>query len=105
MLRTYSRNVEAEAALRAATRVDPTFAEAWYNLGDLLDEQGRSEAAIECLRQALQALLITQMQCSTRAAATTKKSVRGGCRSLAPLSRYGSPIGMGRTGAPILEIL
>jgi tetratricopeptide (TPR) repeat protein len=31
----------------------PTFAEAWYNLGDLLDEQGRSEAAIECLRTAL----------------------------------------------------
>ena len=47
------RNVEAEAALRAATRVDPTFAEAWYNLGDLLDEEGRSEAAIECLRKAL----------------------------------------------------
>jgi tetratricopeptide (TPR) repeat protein len=27
--------------------------EAWYNLSDLLDEQGRSEAAIECLRTAL----------------------------------------------------
>jgi len=39
--------------LRAATRADPTFAEAWYNLGDLLDERGRSEAAIECLRTAL----------------------------------------------------
>ena len=37
----------------AATRADPTFAEAWYNLGDLLDDQGRSEAAIECLRTAL----------------------------------------------------
>jgi Tetratricopeptide repeat len=32
-------------AVTAATPVDPTFAEAWYNLGDLLDEQGRSEAA------------------------------------------------------------
>jgi tetratricopeptide (TPR) repeat protein len=53
LLRTVSRNVEAEAALRAATRADPTFAEAWYNLSDLLDEQGRSEAAIECLRTAL----------------------------------------------------
>jgi tetratricopeptide (TPR) repeat protein len=44
---------EAEAALRAATRVDPTFADAWYNLSDLLDEQGRVEAAIDCLRTAL----------------------------------------------------
>jgi tetratricopeptide (TPR) repeat protein len=47
------RNIEAEAALRAATRADPTFADAWYNLSDLLDEQGRVEAAIECLRTAL----------------------------------------------------
>ena len=47
------RNVEAEAALRAATRVDPTFADAWYNLSDLLDEQGRVQAAIESLRTAL----------------------------------------------------
>jgi tetratricopeptide (TPR) repeat protein len=29
------------------------FAEAWYNLADLLDNQGRSKAAIECLRKAL----------------------------------------------------
>jgi tetratricopeptide (TPR) repeat protein len=36
--------------LRAATRIDPTFADAWYNLSDLLDEQGRVEAAVECLR-------------------------------------------------------
>jgi len=47
--------LKAEAALRAATRADPTFAEAWYNLSDVLDEQGRSEAAIDCLRRALQA--------------------------------------------------
>jgi Tetratricopeptide repeat len=53
LLRAVSRNVEAEAGLRAATRADPTFVEAWYNLSDLLDEQGRSEAAIECLRTAL----------------------------------------------------
>ena len=32
-----------------------TFAEAWYNLSDLLDDQGRSEAAIDCLRRALHA--------------------------------------------------
>src|SRR5215831_18093966 len=30
-----------------STRADPTFAEAWYNLSDLLGEQGRSEAAID----------------------------------------------------------
>jgi len=29
LLRGCARNVEAEAALRAATRVDPTFADAW----------------------------------------------------------------------------
>jgi hypothetical protein len=38
-----------EAALHAATRIDSAFAEAWYNLGNLLDDQGRSDAAIECL--------------------------------------------------------
>jgi tetratricopeptide (TPR) repeat protein len=31
------------------------FAEAWYNLSDLLDGQGKSEAAIDCLRRALHA--------------------------------------------------
>ena len=55
MLRANGRKIEAEAALRAAARADPTFAEAWYNLSDLLDEQGRSEAAIDCMRRALQA--------------------------------------------------
>ena len=53
MLRIAARTVEAEAALRAATRANPVFAEAWYNLADLLDDQGRSEAAAECLRKAL----------------------------------------------------
>ena len=53
MLRVCARTVEAEAALRSATRANPTFAEAWYNLADLLDDQGRSEAAVECLRKAL----------------------------------------------------
>ena len=55
MFRACGRNVEAEAALQAATGIDPAFAEAWYNLSDLLDDQGRSEAAIECLRKSLQA--------------------------------------------------
>jgi tetratricopeptide (TPR) repeat protein len=53
MLRAAARTVEAEAALRAATRANPAFGEAWYNLADLLDDQGRSEAAVECLRKAL----------------------------------------------------
>jgi tetratricopeptide (TPR) repeat protein len=35
------------------TRANPAFAEARYNLGNLLDDQGRSEAAVECLRKAL----------------------------------------------------
>jgi tetratricopeptide (TPR) repeat protein len=48
-----SVRIEAEAALRAATRVDPTFADAWCDLSDSLGEQGRVEAAIECLRTAL----------------------------------------------------
>ena len=50
MLQAASRTVEAEVALRAATRANPAFAEAWYNLADLLDDQGRSEAAVDCLR-------------------------------------------------------
>ena len=33
---------------------DPGYAQVWYNLGDLLDDQGRADAAIECLRKALQ---------------------------------------------------
>jgi tetratricopeptide (TPR) repeat protein len=40
---------------RFEPRADPIFAEAWYNLSDLLDGQGRSEAALDCLRRALQA--------------------------------------------------
>jgi tetratricopeptide (TPR) repeat protein len=55
MLRAHARHIEAEAAFRSATRTDPRFAEAWYNLADLLDDQGRTEAAIECLGKAVRA--------------------------------------------------
>jgi hypothetical protein len=41
-----------KAAFRAATRADPLFAEAWYNLSDLLDERGRLD---DCLRSELRA--------------------------------------------------
>jgi hypothetical protein len=51
-LRSNGRRVEAEAALRAATRADAMFAEAWYNLSDLLDEQGgRKPPSIACARR------------------------------------------------------
>ena len=39
--RRSASKVEAEAAYRAATKADAGFAEAWYNLADMLDEQGR----------------------------------------------------------------
>jgi len=45
-------------------RVNPAFAEAWYNLADLLDDQGRSEAAVECLRKALVIAPDYMMRCS-----------------------------------------
>jgi tetratricopeptide (TPR) repeat protein len=53
MLRAVARTIEAEAAFRAATCANPAFAEAWYTLADLLDDQGRSEVAVDCLRKAL----------------------------------------------------
>jgi tetratricopeptide (TPR) repeat protein len=40
-------------AIAEEARANPAFAEAWYNLADLLDDQGRSEAAVDCLRKAL----------------------------------------------------
>jgi tetratricopeptide (TPR) repeat protein len=34
---------------------DPKFAAAWYNLADVLDEQGRTGEAVACLERALEA--------------------------------------------------
>jgi tetratricopeptide (TPR) repeat protein len=86
MLRAHGRNVEAEAALRAATRVDSTFADAWYNLSDLLDDQGRVETAIECLRTALRvapdyADAVSILRCYYN------EPIRRSCKLLAALSR------------------
>ncbi len=49
------QKVEAEAAYRAATKADAGFAEAWYNLADILDDQGQSDKAVVCLARALDA--------------------------------------------------
>ena len=49
------RNLEAEAAYRAAIKADPGFASAWYNLADMLDDQRRTKEAIDCLKRALDA--------------------------------------------------
>jgi len=83
MLRANGRKIEAEAALRAAARADPTFAEAWYNLSDLLDEQGRSEAAIDCLRRALHAAsnyadAMFNLFCYSEVVGTRKRRSTGG---------------------------
>jgi tetratricopeptide (TPR) repeat protein len=86
MLRANGRKVEAEAALRAATRADPMFAEAWYNLSDLLDGQGKSEAAIDCLRRALHAAPEYADAIFNLAVASAKQQARGGRGVLAALS-------------------
>jgi tetratricopeptide (TPR) repeat protein len=49
------RSLEAEAAYRTAVKADPRFAQAWYNLADLLDVQRRTKEAIACLDRALEA--------------------------------------------------
>jgi tetratricopeptide (TPR) repeat protein len=49
------RKVEAEAAYRAATKADAGFAEAWYNLADILEDRGQPDEAIASLTRALAA--------------------------------------------------
>src|SRR5262249_7446113 len=53
LLRAGGGGVEAEPAFRAAPKPDPGYAAAWYNLPDILDEQGRTADAISCLKRAL----------------------------------------------------
>ena len=65
MLRAPARNIEAEAAFRTATRTDPSFAQAWYNLGDLLDDQGEPMRPSNAYARRFGQHLTTQMQCLT----------------------------------------
>ena len=47
------RQREARDAYRRATEVEPAMAEAWYNLGICLRNEGAYDVAIGCLREAL----------------------------------------------------
>ena len=47
--------MEAEAAYRWALKANPTFAPAWHNLADLLDERGRLGEAVDCQKRPLEA--------------------------------------------------
>jgi predicted TPR repeat methyltransferase len=47
------RQQEARDAYRRATEVEPAMAEAWYNLGICLRNEGAYDVAIGCLREAL----------------------------------------------------
>lgn len=51
LLRSIGQKVEAEKAYRAATKADAGFAEAWYNLADILDD----DKAAVCLERAVAA--------------------------------------------------
>ena len=95
-----------KTTLRAATRVDPTFADAWYNLSDLLDKQGRSEVAIECLRTTLRvAPDYADAMFNLALLLQRNKPIYRSGRLLAALSRQRLSIGMGCAGASIIEIL
>ncbi|HEY2534833.1 MAG TPA: tetratricopeptide repeat protein [Xanthobacteraceae bacterium] len=73
----------------------PTFAEAWCNLGDLLDDQGRSEAATECCAKACKSRLTTSTQCSTwrwcssEKINTPRRQIIGAVISLSTANRNG----------------
>jgi tetratricopeptide (TPR) repeat protein len=73
---------------REAVKADPDFAEAWYNLADVLDESGRSTEAIAALEAALEAdpdyadavfnlaLLLQKLDRAQEAAAGWKRYLR-----------------------------
>ena len=79
--------------LQKPSGVDREYAQAWYNLGDLLDDQGRPDAAIECLRRALRvapdyadamfnlALLLQRRNHYTEAADYWRRYLASDCQS------------------------
>ena len=106
LLRAAGKKVEAEAAYRAALKADVHFAEAWYNLADLLEAQGRAELAIDCLQRALEGrsgLCRCDLQ-PRPIAAPARQAPRCGCL-LAPLSRPRPHVRMGRACPARAEIL
>jgi tetratricopeptide (TPR) repeat protein len=61
------RTINAIDLRKAATRVDPTFADAWYNLSNLLDDQGRVKPPLNAYTQRCGSRLTTPTQCSISA--------------------------------------
>jgi hypothetical protein len=70
-----------------------------------ISDQGRSEAAIECLRKMLQVAPDYIDAVFNLALRLQRGNECRGGRLLAPLSRYRRPIGMGYPRTPITEIL
>ena len=88
LLRAAGQKVKAEAAYRAATKADPRFAEAWYNLADMLDEQKplrQGDRLSRARRRGGAGLCGRDLQ--SRHAASARRKARGCGRVLAPLSR------------------
>jgi hypothetical protein len=75
--------------------MDPAFAEAWYNLGDLLDEQGVPKPPSNVYAKACRQRLTTQTPCSTWLCCCNEKinaprlQITGGATSLSTANRNG----------------
>src|SRR4029079_1302425 len=53
LLMAAGRKADAERAFKQAIKADKRFAEVWYNLATLYDEQDREHDAIDALERAL----------------------------------------------------
>ena len=53
-LKALGRHKEAESAYRKALELDPKYTEAWFNLGNLYRDSGRSTSAIEAYEQVVE---------------------------------------------------